>query len=164
MRKMRSGQTVLIDLTFAFIIFAMIFLALNSFYADKIVMHNDSVTRSEMAVIANSASDSLLKTRGIPENWHTLPIEQVSQIGLLGKGSSIDADKLNAFRNLISDYNTTKELLGLKNYDYFFRLKASPDINAGLSPMSLADKVAVARAVNYNEVGVDAEFTLYRLR
>ena len=164
MPRMCKGQTVLIDLTFAVIVFVLVFLTLNTFYAEKISLHNNSAEISEMAFLANNASASLLKTKGIPENWDVLPTAQIVQIGLLGNGNSIDEEKLNAFRNLISDYNTTKELLNIYGYDYFFRLRANPDINAGLPPMSIADKAVVSRTVNYNGGEYDAEFTLYKIR
>ena len=161
--KMARGQTMLIDLTFAVIIFALIFLTINSFYTERLSLHDSAQSFSEMYAISNSAVDSLIKTKGIPENWGVLPTSQISQIGLLGKNSSIDTDKLNAFKNLISDYNSTKVLLKLRGYDYFFSMKANPDINAGLPPMSAADKVVVTRTVNYNGGEVNAEFTLYKL-
>jgi hypothetical protein len=161
---MQRGQTMLIDLAFAVIIFALLFMTINSFYTEKLNIHDSTQSLFEMNTIANSAADSLLKTKGIPENWDVLPIVQISRLGLVGKSSSIDSGKLNAFKNLVSDYNSTKVLLKLNDYDYFFSLKANPDINAGLPPMSAADKVVVTRTVNYNGGEVNAEFMLYRLQ
>jgi len=59
MPRMCKGQTVLIDLTFAVIVFVLVFLTLNTFYAEKISLHNNSAEISEMAFLANNASREL---------------------------------------------------------------------------------------------------------
>ena len=75
-----------------------------------------------------------------------------------------DADATHVGRNIVTIDRLTKELLNIYGYDYFFRLRANPDINAGLPPMSIADKAVVSRTVNYNGGEYDAEFTLYKIR
>src|SRR3989339_564875 len=69
---------------------------------------------------ATQAIESLVSFEGTPSNWEELPLQQVQEIGLADESKTINEAKLNAFKNLSADYNSTKVLLNLGLFDYFF--------------------------------------------
>ncbi|NUN11226.1 hypothetical protein HUU53_01115 [Candidatus Micrarchaeota archaeon] len=68
--------------------------------------------RSALVVDATSAADSLIRTQGVPIDWSK---NDVSGIGL-SDGKSINPAKFLELTLL--DYDSSRELLGLGNYDY----------------------------------------------
>ena len=79
------------------------------------------------------------------------------------ESKTINEAKLNAFKNLSADYNSTKVLLNLGLFDYFFSLKGADDVNAGLPATTNATQVQVKRIVTYKGEEAIVEFTLYSL-
>ena len=161
--KTSNGQTVLIDATFAALIFVLLFLALNNNFIVGFETEQTKGELSEMSLLANSSLDLLVKSSGIPENWEYIGIADVNQIGLANHKRQLAEQKVNAFKNLASDYNTTKALIGLQKYDYYFVLESTPQNTAGLPPQSDATKVVAQRIVTFQGAETRASLTVYKI-
>ncbi|AJF60468.1 MAG: hypothetical protein J4224_05565 [Candidatus Diapherotrites archaeon] len=158
-----SGQTILVDLTFALLIFLLVFNSINAAYISSVASVKERSRLNEMQLKATQAIESLVSFEGTPSNWEELPLQQVQEIGLADESKTINEAKLNAFKNLSADYNSTKVLLNLGLFDYFFSLKGADDVNAGLPATTNATQVQVKRIVTYKGEEAIVEFTLYSL-
>ncbi len=67
---------------------------------------------------ATSASDSLVRHPGLPEDWNETT---VLSIGLAASENVINESKAESFLK-IDDY-TIKKLLGIGNYDFYFEIR-----------------------------------------
>jgi hypothetical protein len=105
---------------------------------------------------AMSASDSLVRQAGVPQDWTAAT---VTTIGLASRENVLDETKLQEFLGL--DGNTTKELLGIGNYDYYFdvrypngtiaSLPGGQQITKGSYPSSATAIIPAERHVIYME-------------
>lgn len=161
--KISKGQTVLVDATFAALIFALLFFALNNMFIMGFETEQTKGELSEMSLLANSRLDLLVKSSGIPKNWEDIGIDDVNQIGLANHERQLAEQKVNTFKNLASDYNATKALIGLQKYDYYFVLESIPQNTAGLPPQSDATQVVAQRIVTFQGAETLASLTIYKI-
>lgn len=158
-----KGQTVLIDFFFASIIFLVIFFAVQNQWTQDLQAAKEKSTSQELQLKAYAIAESLVKTQGEPDNWETLPVSSIERIGLAQSTLSLDTQKVNAFKNLDQNYSTVKEILRAGQYDYFFQLEGTTDVNAGIAPPIDATKTVIRRIVEFEGSEAVVLFTLYRL-
>jgi len=157
------GQASLFDLLMGFFIFVVVFAsvtgALNKNY--KEVERNFEI--DELKHSSFFALKELTETKGFPEKWETLNENDVLKLGLIERRNKISEDKLVAFSNM--SYDRTKELLGLKGFDYYFTLdQGAIHIEAGLEPISQTKYLfKTTRIVEYKGSEAEIEFQLYEL-
>jgi len=72
----------------------------------------------EMESAAMSASDSLVRQPGVPENWNS---SSVTTIGLASSENVLNETKVSYFLDL--ENGTIKSLLGVGNYDFYFEVR-----------------------------------------
>jgi len=76
--------------------------------------------QTELTNIEDAAlevTDALIRTGGLPADWN---IGNVEVIGLAERENVINKSKIFNFISL--NYNTSKTLLGIANYDYYFEI------------------------------------------
>ncbi|MEK6957978.1 MAG: hypothetical protein AABW99_03300 [archaeon] len=158
----QKGQAVLLDFAMALFLFMIMWIFITSEFnvrEAEAIRANDFGT---MRARADYLLEGLVKTRGIPENWETLTLEDASSFGLAKTDRALSEAKLAAFSNFSSDYEGLRERLPLEEYDFFFEFSGIDDVNVGLEPQGNADKVVVQRIVTYKGgVGI-AKLTLYK--
>ena len=159
----QKGQTVLIDFFFASIVFLMVFFAIQTQWTQDFQQAKDKSTSQEMQLRAYAIAESLVKTKGEPGNWETLPASSIERLGLAQSTLSLDAQKVNAFKNLDLNYSVVKEILRAGQNDYFFQLDGTTDVNAGIAPPIDATKIVIRRIVEFEGSEAVVIFTLYKL-
>ena len=160
MKMFKRGQTVLIDFSLAVFIFFIAFAFLTIFWVDNIEEKTRETRFFDMDLKANIASEILVKSRGSPVNWHELNTSQIDFIGLAFRERSIDEQKLNAFK--IMEYNISRELLNISEYDFYFDFIGEDNVTAGLPPIANVDSITVTRIVEYKGSEAIARITLYQ--
>ncbi len=134
-----------------------------SHFDQKLESGDKEAVFKTMEVKANYALDRLVKTKGSPENWEELPIEQVESIGLASKDREIDQKKLSTFINLSNtNYDEVTHMLNLEGYDFYFRFEGADTMETITDPTSNATEVVVQRVVLYKGVTGVARLKLYK--
>ena len=116
----------------------------------------------ELETRASRAVDSLIASKGIPQDWHLLPLQDVNSLGLAKKKRVLSMEKVSAFAVL--DYNASKALLKLSDLDFYFRIENSKGdlVSKGVIPDSNSESVSLLRIVDYNGVESVVEFAVFR--
>ena len=133
----------LIGIVILFIIIALSALAWNK-TVENLKLKEE---RSEMESLAISITDQLIRDFGIPGDWNET---NVMSIGLAEEDNVLDPEKVSTFTNLEKD--GTKTLLGIRNYDFIFRLRDSDEnilLEYGDVPINAKDVVIIRRLVLY---------------
>lgn len=156
------GQAIMLDLLMGAIIFLLVLMSINTFWAGMLNSIDEDIESNEMNLIAFKAVEVLVIGRGSPDQWETLAEASVTEIGLVDRDRVVEEDKLVAFQNI--SYDGAREKLKLRHYDFFFEFNGVDDVNAGLPPIGDADKVVITRKVSYRGEMADVKFTLYKLR
>lgn len=162
--KEQKGQGILIDIMMALFIFIVILGYLTTVWTMNLSTIESNYLSDDMQRLAFQTTDLLVRTSGTPNNWETMVIDDVNTIGLATSDRILDEQKLNRFKNLGADYRKAKEIMQIGNYDFYFELQGVDDVNAGLMPMTEAQKVVVRRIVNYKGEEAFVIFTLYKVR
>jgi len=126
----------------------------------------EQITFNEMQSKGLIVSDVLVRTGGSPSDWN----ETAMAIGLVSEENIIDEDRL---RNFIfyMDYNDSKGIMGIRNYDYYFTMKNldnetmqldSQNIEKGNSPSTNVNMIVpVQRYVIFQEEIAKIDFILW---
>jgi len=88
----------------------------------------------QMESAAMSASDSLIRQPGVPENWNS---SSVITIGLASIENVLNDTKVGYFLDM--ENSTIKSLLGVGNYDFYFEVRYA---NGTLAQLAGGDWVA----------------------
>ncbi|MEW6295535.1 MAG: hypothetical protein AB1467_04550 [Candidatus Diapherotrites archaeon] len=168
----RKGQSIMLDLIFAITVFTIISTFLLDSYDRDLMGITKGQTMDELQQKAFTATEALVKTKGLPENWNEISLNSVEQFGLLARQGQLSESKVNYFMGLIdcnteinSNYSKSKEIMNLGLFDYFFNLhNVTNDLNAGCNPSVDADIVAARRVVNYNGSEAIVTFKVYKIR
>lgn len=123
---------------------------------------NEARQKTEMELIAVDIVDGLVKTSGAPGDWEYSPSTATS-FGLAKSPLSLDAVKIHQFSLL--DYNGSKSVLGIQNYQYFFRVKFLNDTvikQSGVRPSNPKTVVNPTMAATLNNTVVHLDFMLWR--
>lgn len=116
--------------------------------------------RNEMENLVLLISDQLIKGLGIPSDWNKT---NVVAIGLAKEDNILDPVKVSNFINLGT--NKTKNILGIGNYNFIFRLR---DINEnilveyGTPPINSNEVIIVRRVVLYQGRPTIMDFGLWK--
>jgi hypothetical protein len=138
----RKAQVLMSELIIAVFIFTLV-LGMVFFLWD---MTSSGIMRSEflheMDSSSSDALEKLVRTEGYPADWASLPLDNISAIGLASNDSRIlDQNKVLRFLDLmdtgkyddlcgdatISNYDCSRYLLGLKKYELHFTLTDMED-------------------------------------
>ncbi|MCR4334998.1 MAG: hypothetical protein NUV57_00485 [archaeon] len=161
--KTSKGQAVIIDFAIAFLLFALAWAFITVEFEEKYAERIDADSLKLMKLKAETTIDFLVKSKGSPENWEELTINDLNSVGLAETDRALSESKLSAFQNFSSSYDTLRATMGLEQYDFYFQFTGVDDANAGLVPGSNANQIIVQRIVEYKgEVGV-AELNVYKL-
>ena len=163
-RRGERGQGIVIDFGLGLGLFIIMVLFIFSHFDQKLESGDKEAMFKTMEVKANYALDKLVKTKGIPENWRELPIEQVESIGLAVKDRELDVNKLTAFKTVSdSNYGDVVHLMGLEGFDFYFEFKGVDNIATSTSFSGNATEVVVQRIVLYKgETGI-AKLKVYSI-
>lgn len=111
----------------------------------------------DMSVKAFQISDSLVKTRGYPENWTA---DNVKVLGLASNDRNLSLEKINSFTSL--NLNKSKEILHLYGYNFYFELKTSAqNITYGMTP-SGNKAISITRYALLNNEDATMRFSLWK--
>jgi len=155
----RKAQVWSLDFATSLVIFMMVLIPLFFIWSHVNTQNQEQMLFNEFESLALSVSDSLIRTKGLPEAWSP---SDVSVIGLASEENVLNMTKVSYFLAMgSSDYNRTRTIL-TGEYDFFFNLT---DIN-GTSYGVIGSKpenrmfVPIERYCLYNERLVKLEFAL----
>lgn len=168
----KKGQSIMIDLIFAVTVFVIISTFLLDAYDRNLAGITKGQIMDELQQKAFTSTEALIKTKGIPENWNQISLNNIEQLGLMQRTGELSESKVNYFTGLIdcnteiySPYSKSKEIMNLGSFDYFFNLhNAAYDLSAGCNPAVEADIMAARRIVNYKGSEAIVTFKLYKIR
>ena len=158
-----GGQGIMLDFMFGFMIFIVAWAYISGQYDLKLSEIQKADSIGKMKIKAERVADTLVKTKGSPENWEKLGIWSLQYPGLALNDREISEAKLAAFTNMTSDYLLLKEKMGLEGFDFSFNFKGSIDVNAGLAPQGNATQIVVQRVAVYKGGPGIATLRVYRL-
>ena len=150
--KSRRAQTVFLDLFFAvgfflLLIGLVLITSINLKYKSEQNMIKDDLEREAILI-----SDMLVQGPGYPSSWESNR-SVVETFGLAGIDHQIQFSKLLAFKRITdSDYNKSKQILGIENEDFFvqMRYKNGTILATTGNLMPQGHVVNMKRAVVYN--------------
>lgn len=154
-----KGQVILFDLIIAVIVFLFIMVFLNAIWVDNTNALVEQEKLNELQFKSSQIAEMLVRAPGKPVNWHE-PGQTPEIIGLAEKPNVLDENKLNAFAAM--DYNQLKDLMQIKNLDFYFQLTGPQDVNVGVAPPSDRTVIVVRRIVNLNGSEAVVKFQLFR--
>lgn len=115
-----SSETLLAYMIFSLAIVIVFFL-----WTTTIIEIKNSERFYAMEEVALDLGEKLIKTVGIPINWHETEEEKILSIGLANKDEPRVLNKekiLNFLRIMNSSYEDRANLLGIGKYDFYFNL------------------------------------------
>lgn len=130
-----KGQIFLTDLIFVISIFILVLGASITVWSQLGLRLHESKVRREMESLASSISDLLVKQPGVPEKWEENAVE-TDVLGLAYDGI-FNLNKIKNFTSL--DYSQTKKLLGLGNYNFYFKVSYSDKTEVSFSGIYPSD-------------------------
>lgn len=157
---MRKAQLASVDLFIAIVVFLILVTATIYTWNLYNIRFNENLEYEKMELAAFQITDLLVKSPGHPTGWEENPLN-VGVIGLAQDDRVLSQDKITAFVNL--DYNTTRERLKIKNYDYKFRVKDLSDNILQESGLDFTGDTSIVleRYVLLNNEKTIMEFTLW---
>jgi len=178
----KKGQVTALDFMFGLFLFLFIAAWLFSIWSSNLGVAITEQGFEEMRGKAFQAMDVLVRTGGTPADWEggaeggwtEEEMDGIVSLGLASKDRVVMPEKLYAFieagdptLNDMADYNRTKEIFGIMQYDYFFELETFEDpvqtFETGLAPGAAATSVAVERTVMYEGGEAIATFTVHHV-
>jgi hypothetical protein len=93
----------------------------------------------DMYFMSKDAMQSLdvFLSKGQPNNWNLLDLNDVQNIGICSDKYVLDETKFSHFLDLNDDYNNVKNKLGLGKYELYVIFKENHDKNYfGISPLN----------------------------
>ena len=130
--KLNKGQVISTEFLFAIFILIILLVLGVSLWNLTATRLSEDLIKTELATSAIEVSDYLLKSQGAPTDWE----ENITNLASLGlgatlKGNKLDRDKVSALLNL--DYDKIKESLGIKSYEFYFKIT---DLSSNLIQIS----------------------------
>lgn len=119
-----KAQLWSLDFILSIIIFSLILLSILFIWNYTNAEISERLEFKKMKTLALFISDILIRSTGIPENWEE---NNVKVIGLAENENILNKTKVLRFINM--DYNTSKRVLGIQLYDYYFKLE---DLNKSI--------------------------------
>ncbi len=150
----------MIDFFFAIIILIFLIELYISGWGRTVLSTGLKEQKNEMQLLALEISDMFIKSPGIPGDWDE---STVLAIGLAQNSHILDPKKVNEFTNI--PINKTKELLGIGNLGFYFKLDYINGENIkeyGSKPIGAEEIVVVRRLVIYNSKEAFIEIWLWK--
>jgi len=171
MLKNNRGQVAVLDLFISALIFGLLVTTImftwNSYTLkiDKQIDYNTNLLR------AYHITDLLTRFPGKPTSWEKYNEPQLGSnpieiVGLAREDRILDPTKVSGFINL--EYDLSREILGITDYDYYFKLTHidgtdfDPVIESGEIINESEIVVTLTRYVIYNETEAVMEFWLQK--
>jgi uncharacterized protein (UPF0333 family) len=155
----KKGQVWSLDFVTSLVIFFLVLVPLFFVWNYVNVQNMEQRTLNDIQMLALSVSDSLIRTRGIPENWNS---SNVNVIGLADEENVLNSTKVSHLMDMgNNEYELTKNILTGK-YDFFFGITDLNGTQYGTIGSKPADRtvVPVERYCLYNERVVKIELAL----
>lgn len=154
----RKGQIVLYDMIFAVAVFLLVFGTFYVYYSHNFETFNSEIKMREMQALAEMSFDTLLNSKGIPDNWTGT---DVNVIGIVSLPKIINSQKLAKLQSM--DYLAAKQKLLFGKYDFFLEFKnPQQTITVGLQPTDTNYLRAVLNSIVLKDgVNTNVEFTIY---
>ncbi|NIO19414.1 MAG: hypothetical protein GTN76_01360 [Candidatus Aenigmarchaeota archaeon] len=159
MIERRKGQVWSLDFVTSLIIFFLVLVPLFFVWNYVNIQNMEQRTFDDIEVLALTTSDSLIRTKGVPENWNS---SNVNVIGLADEENILNPTKVSEFLSMGNiNYNLTRNILTGK-YDFFFGITDLNGTVYGTIGNKPPDKtiVPVERYCLYNDRVVKIELTL----
>ena len=119
MSMQHKGQIVTTDFLAATVIISLLLAFIFISWNQTVNESRDVENRKEITISAISLSDSLLKSKGDPDNWESGG-KINNTLGLVIDDHVLDPNKLKAFAML--NQTSLKNLLGIQNYNFYFKV------------------------------------------
>ncbi len=154
------------DFIASVIVFFLIFTTLMISWNYLNQKNAERMTMEEMETAALLVSDTLLRIPGFPENWNE---STVQSLGLAMKENVLNESKVKMFFSL--DYEKIKELLGLKESEFYLKITElngsiimlnGTYLEKGVYPENKSIIVPVERYVLLNSTIAKFSLVLYR--
>jgi hypothetical protein len=157
----QRGQAVSFDFAIAIFVFVLAFVSLAALWQASLDDFINAREFQDMQTTAFLLSETLVETRGNPENWEHFSFQDVNVFGLAEKDRVLDREKILRLNSYLSaDYDSTREKLRLPLYGIYIRIdsldQGTADINMGVSPPEGHFVANIRRIVDYN--GSEAKF------
>ncbi|MDP1694982.1 MAG: hypothetical protein Q8L34_05580 [Candidatus Woesearchaeota archaeon] len=166
MLSKRNGQAAVTDLFIAISVFIILITITTLTWNLYNIRLTSRFDYDDMMLRGFQVSDLLVKSKGIPPDWHinyNTALPQV--IGLADNERVLSPEKVDAFKALSdSDPAAIKNALNINLYNYYFVIRNQtgvPLLNTGLFP-SGKYAVNLARIVSYNNQPVIMEFAIWK--
>ncbi len=155
----KKGQVWSLDFITSVLVFLVVLIPLFFVWNYVNIQNQQQILFDEVEILTLSISDSLIRTKGLPEDWNT---SDVSSIGLSSEENVLNVTKVSYFLTMgNSEYNRTRAIL-TGGYDFFFNLT---DIN-GTTYGTIGNKpqdrmtIPIERYSLYNERIAKLEFAI----
>jgi len=160
--KTSKGQAVIIDFALGFFLFVLIWVFLIIQFEEKLSDTIDISTNETMKIRTENALEVLVKSRGSPENWEQLTINDLNAPGLAKADRELSQQKLIAFQNLNADYNQLKTTMGLEGFEFYFEFIGEDNYTSGIEPPTTGfNNMVLERIVEYKGGVGTARLTVY---
>lgn len=164
--NLKKAQAVITDLFIAVAVFVILVTIITLSWDLYQIRFDKKLEYDDMIIKAFHASDSLIKSKGVPSYWEKLHDEPPnllpSEIGLVYAERTIDEKKLAEFREL--PYNKMKDIMKLTPYNIYWVLKhenGTIAITYGSPPTGKLN-VNLARLVIYQNKVYIMEFSVWK--
>ncbi|HLC72180.1 MAG TPA: hypothetical protein VJH37_01195 [Candidatus Nanoarchaeia archaeon] len=166
MTPKKNGQAAVTDLFIAISVFIILITITTLTWNLYNIRLTSRFDYDEMMLKGFQVSDLLVKSKGIPVNWHITYNETAPEVlGLADNERVLSSERIDAFKDL-SDRNPAliKDALKINLYNYYFVIRDQtgvPLLNSGLFP-SGKYAVNLARIALYNNQPVIVEFAIWK--
>jgi hypothetical protein len=158
------GQSFSLDLLIALSIFALVFSFVFFIYINLLDSSGLVDEKISMERKAFNAIELITNSKGFPENWNEMDLNQINSIGLLNNELIVSEEKLIAFNSLInSNYEEIKEKIGLQGFEFFFYFNGTDEFEAGLPLNADLDSIVLTRISAYNGGEAIVKLTVYEI-
>ena len=129
---------------------------------------NQNIIKNDIETTAIDISDQLLKSQGLPTDWASKASQNFS-LGLVSKNYQLDVGKVTAFATM--NYNDTKSLLGIRGYEFYFKVtdiagniisQSGTSLEAGIKPSANSDSVNSKRIALLNKEIVYSDVIIWK--
>ncbi len=115
--NMAKGQIFSLDFAFSLVTFFTAVILILFVLSHASTQAYERMDLNNMELKATKIADLLVRFKGSPENWTSASVKAV---GLADDENILSASKINEFLSL--DYNSTKSILSIGNYEFFFTI------------------------------------------
>jgi hypothetical protein len=143
---------MVIDLMAAFLIFVVIAGSVMWVWDNKAADAENSIFENERFTMAEKTLDTLIRSKGLPENWETGAVENIQAVGIAKRDLVIDEAKADKFKDWSNnDYAVLRTKLLIGGNDYYFRILDPETVamvfEAGTKPEGIITETTVRRPV-----------------